>query len=268
MKDYILSNGKNIPSIGFGTFKIPDEEAPNVIIDAVDLGYTHIDTASVYGNEKGVGEGLHNCVKEREEIFLTSKLWNADQGYDQTLRAFEESLERLKTDYLDLYLIHWPKPLSKESWKALERLYSEGSIKSIGVSNFTIPMLDELIEASSIVPMVNQIELHPQFPQLELREYCLKHDILIEAWAPLMQGAIFSIPLIGELAKAYDVSIAQFATVWQLQMGTLPLVKSTHKERMVENLQIPDITISHEDLERMRVLEGSRIGPDPDNFDF
>ncbi len=268
MREFTLMNGKSLPALGFGTFKIPDDTVAKTVIDAVNVGYRHIDTASAYRNEKGVGEGIRGCGLSREELFLTSKVWNADQGYEQTLKAFDASLARLGTDYLDLYLIHWPKPLSAESWRAMERLYGDGRIRAIGVSNFTIPMLKDLTEVSEIVPMVNQIELHPQFPQLEMREFCNASNIIIEAWAPLMQGAIFSIPLIKELATSYGCTIAQFATIWQLQMGILPLVKSTHKERMKENIDLSDITITAEDLERMRVLEGDRLGPDPDNFDF
>ena len=269
MREYELSNGKKIPALGFGTFKIPEG---SVVIDAVNdalqAGYRHIDTAAIYGNERGVGEGMRKSGIPREDIFLTSKVWNSDQGYDTTLEAFEKSLERLGTDYLDLYLIHWPKPVSGETWKALEKLYEEGRVRSIGVSNFTIRQLEELLKGVDIVPMVNQVELHPQFPQYELQEYCHTHGIIIESWATLMQGAIFELPLIAELAETYGCTVSQFATIWQLQMGNVPLVKSNRKKRIIENFELPDITISEEDLMRMKAVEGDRIGSDPENFDF
>jgi methylglyoxal/glyoxal reductase len=269
VKNYTLHNGVQIPALGFGTFKIDDGPvAVAAVSEALRSGYRHIDTASVYGNEIGVGMGIRESGIPREDIFLTSKVWNSDQGYDSTLRAYEASLERLGTDYLDLYLIHWPKPVSTETWKALERLYAQKSVRAVGVCNFTIRQFDELLEDTDLIPMVNQVELHPQFPQYELMAYCRAKGVLIESWGPLMQGRIFSLPLIGQLAERYHCTAAQFALAWQFQMGNIALVKSIHRDRIKENMEVPDITISQEDLSLLSTIEGQRIGPDPERINF
>lgn len=221
-----LHNGVKMPWLGFGTFKITEEgQVENSVLEALKVGYRHIDTAAVYGNEESVGRAMKNSGVKREEIFLTSKVWNSDQGYDSTLRAFEASLKRLDTNYLDLYLIHWPKPLNKETWRALEKLYKEKRVRAIGVSNFKVYHLEELMESCEIVPMVNQVEYHPRLQQTDLLEFCKKHNIQLEAWGPLMQGKIFDIPLMKELSEKYNKTISQIALRWDLQTGVVTIPK-------------------------------------------
>ena len=265
-----LSNGLKMPWLGFGTFKVPDGKVvEEAVKEALRLGYRHIDTAAIYKNEEGVGQAIKDSGVPREEIFLVSKVWNTDQGYESTLKAFETSLKKLQTDYLDLYLIHWPKTLNKETWKALEKLYKQGRVKAIGVSNFKLHHLEELLEDAEIIPMVNQVEFHPQFPQTEIMEICKKHNIQLEAWGPLMQGKIFEIPLMKELAEKYNKTISQIALRWDLQMGIVTIPKSITPERIKENMNIFDFEISKEDMDRIAQLNiGERIGPDPDHITF
>lgn len=262
-----LHNGVKMPWLGFGTFKITEEgQVEKAVLEALKVGYRHIDTAAIYGNEEGVGKAIKESGVKREEIFLTSKVWNGDQGYDSTLKAFEASLKRLGTDYLDLYLIHWPKPLNKETWRALEKLYKEKRVRAIGVSNFKVHHLEELLESCEIVPMVNQVEYHPQFPQTEVLEFCKKHNIQLEAWGPLMQGKIFGIPLMKELSEKYNKTISQIALRWDIQTGVVTIPKSVTPERIKENADIFDFEISQEDMERIAELNtGERIGRDPDD---
>ncbi len=270
MKDYfVLNNGVKIPSIALGTFKVEDgNEVINAVKWAIETGYRHIDTAAIYKNEVGVGKGIKESGIDRKKIFVTTKVWNDNQGYKSTLKAFEDSLERLGLDYIDLYLIHWPKKLNLETWRALEKLYKDGRIRAIGVSNFKIHHLKEIMENFDIIPAINQVELHPQYPQDELRKFCNKHGIVVEAWAPLMQGRIFEIELFGQLAEKYNKSISQIALRWQLQMGVLPLPKSTKKDRIINNFNIFDFEISKEDMKKIEKLKGDRIGPDPDFITF
>lgn len=271
IKEYsILSNGVKMPWLGFGTFKVPEGKVvEEAVKEALRLGYRHIDTAAIYKNEEGVGQAIKDSGVPREEIFLVSKVWNTDQGYESTLKAFETSLKKLQTDYLDLYLIHWPKALNKETWKALEKLYKEGRVKAIGVSNFKLHHLEELLEDAEIIPMVNQVEFHPQFPQTEIMEICKKHNIQLEAWGPLMQGKIFEILLMKELAEKYNKTISQIALRWDLQMGVVTIPKSITPERIKENMNIFDFEISKEDMDRIAQLNiGERIGPDPDHITF
>ncbi|MBM7684629.1 MAG: aldo/keto reductase [Epulopiscium sp.] len=262
-----LHNGVKMPWLGFGTFKITEEgQVENSVLEALKVGYRHIDTAAVYGNEESVGRAMKNSGVKREEIFLTSKVWNSDQGYDSTLRAFEASLKRLDTNYLDLYLIHWPKPLNKETWRALEKLYKEKRVRAIGVSNFKVYHLEELMESCEIVPMVNQVEYHPRLQQTDLLEFCKKHNIQLEAWGPLMQGKIFDIPLMKELSEKYNKTISQIALRWDLQTGVVTIPKSVTPERIKENSDIFDFEISKEDMERIAELNtGERVGTDPDD---
>lgn len=262
-----LHNGVKMPWLGFGTFKITEEgQVEKAVLEALKVGYRHIDTAAIYGNEEGVGKAIKESGVKREEIFLTSKVWNGDQGYDSTLKAFEASLKRLGTDYLDLYLIHWPKPLNKETWRALEKLYKEKRVRAIGVSNFKVHHLEELLESCEIVPMVNQVEYHPQFPQTEVFEFCKKYNIQLEAWGPLMQGKIFGIPLMKELSEKYNKTISQIALRWDIQTGVVTIPKSVTPERIKENADIFDFEISQEDMERIAELNtGERIGRDPDD---
>ncbi len=263
-----LYNGVDIPEIGFGTFRMDDDAARLAVYEAVQAGYRHIDTASFYGNEYGVGQALKESGVSREELFITSKVWNTEQGFHAAMRAFDESRHRLDTEYLDLYLIHWPKDLSMQTWSALEKLYEDGKVRSIGVSNFKIHHLQELLDGGEMVPMVNQVELHPQFPQKRLRGFCSKFDILIEAWGPLMQGEAFAHPLLIELADQYRRSISQIVLRWHLQTGSIPLPKTTHSDRMRENLMVYDFELSQEDMQRIGDIAGSRIGPDPDSITF
>lgn len=266
----VLNNGIKMPWVGFGTFKVENgQRTIDSVKEALKAGYRHIDTAAIYKNEEGVGIAIKESGVKREDIFLTSKVWNDDQGYDSTLRAFEESLKKLQTDYLDLYLIHWPKPLNKETWKAMEKLYEDGRIKAIGVSNFKVHHLEDLLSSAKVVPVVNQVEFHPRFPQKEVREFCIKHNIQLEAWGPLMQGKIFEIPLMKELAEKYNKTISQIALRWDLQMGVVTIPKSITPDRIKENAGLFDFELSKEDMDKIDSLDtGERIGPDPDNIAF
>lgn len=266
-----LSNGIRIPKLGFGTFKVENgEETVNSVKHALKVGYRHIDTARIYDNEESVGLGIKESGVSRKDIFLVTKVWNSDLGYEKTKTAFYKSLERLQTDYLDLYLIHWPKEKEKNigAWKAMEELYKEGKIKAIGVSNFNIHHLEELMKEAEIMPMINQVELHPQFPQDALREFCLKNNIAVEAWGPLMQGKIFEIDLIKNLAQKYKKTVSQIALRWHYQLGIITIPKSIKVERIIENADIFDFEISKDDMIKIEALKGERIGPDPDTISF
>ncbi len=263
-----LYNGVDIPIIGYGTFKIDNDTARKSVCAALEKGYRHIDTASFYGNEKGVGLGIRDSGIPREEIFLTSKVWNNEQGFSPAQAAFEATLKRLDTEYLDLYLVHWPKELTLETWSAMEILYGEGKARSIGVSNFKIHHLQEVLDHGDIVPMVNQVELHPQYPQKRLRKFCEKFDIVVESWAPLMRGKIFSIPLFQELSEKYRKTIPQIVLRWHYQMGLVSLAKTTSPERMEENRDIFDFELSSDDMKLFESVKGDRIGPDPDSITF
>ncbi|MGO2084007.1 aldo/keto reductase [Vagococcus sp.] len=269
-----LNNGLKIPGLGLGVYQIPDEEAPEIIKEAIINGYRAIDTASYYDNEVGTGlgvkKGLAATGLKREDLFVTSKIWNDHLSYDEAITAFEESLARLDLEYLDLYLIHWPgNNAFEESWKALETLHKAGKIKSIGVSNFQISHLEKLFSFATVTPVLNQIELHPKLTQHELREFCAKHDIKIQAWSPLMQGKLLTNPTILELAKKYNKSAAQIILHWDMQQDILVNVKSSKKERLISNADVFDFMISPEDMEKLTNLnENLRAGPDPDTFDF
>ena len=266
----LLSNGVKMPVLGFGTFKVPDgKQTVEAVRTALEIGYRHIDTAAIYKNEDSVGQAIKESGVPREEIFLTSKVWNSDQGYESTLKAFEQSLERLDTDYLDLYLIHWPKALNKETWRALEKLYKDGRVRAIGVSNFKEHHLEEIMEVAEIKPMVNQVEFHPQLAQPELLHFCKVNDIQVVAWGPLMQGKIFEFELIKELAEKYNKTIAQVALRWDIQNGVVTIPKSINPVRIKGNSEIFDFQITEEDMQRIAMLNtGERIGPDPDKITF
>ncbi len=268
MKTMSLYNGVELPVIGFGTFKIDNESVEAAVNSALEAGYRHIDTASIYGNEAGIGKAVNNSGIPRKEIFITSKLWNSDQGYHSALDAFKNTLEELDTDYLDLYLIHWPKDKNLETWRALEKLYEEGKVRAVGVSNFKIHHIQELIDRCDLVPMVNQVELHPQFPQYRLRSFCEKFDIIIESWGPLMRGGAFSLPLLQEIAESYQRTVAQIVLRWHYQEGLVSLPKSVHPERIKSNLEIFDFELNKDDMKRISSLKGNRIGPDPDTITF
>ena len=268
---FTLHNGVKMPYFGLGVYLSQDgQEVVNAIRWAVDAGYRHIDTAAIYNNEKGVGEGVRTCSASRESLFVVSKVWNTDQGYDSTLRAFDATMERLGLDYLDLYLIHWPKAgVYKDTWKALERLYAEKRVRSIGVSNFMKHHLEDLLRSAEIVPMVNQMEFHPYLVQQDLIDYCRANKIQYEAWSPLMQGHIFDVPLMGELALKYQKSIPQIVLRYDLQKGVITIPKSSKKERIIANADIFDFAINEEDMNALDALDrGKRYGPDPDTFDF
>ena len=268
---FTLHNGVKMPYFGLGVYLSQDgQEVVNAIRWAVDAGYRHIDTAAIYNNEKGVGEGVRTCSASRESLFVVSKVWNTDQGYDSTLRAFDASMDRLGMDYLDLYLIHWPKAgLYKDTWKALERLYAEKRVRSIGVSNFMQHHLEDLLDSAEVVPMVNQMEFHPYLVQQDLIDYCHSKKIQYEAWSPLMQGHIFDVPLMNELATKYQKSIPQIVLRYDLQKGVITIPKSSKKDRIIANADIFDFAISAEDMNALDALDrGKRFGPDPDTFDF
>lgn len=273
---YVLNNGVKIPCIGFGTFLTPNDEVCEAVKTAVKVGYRHIDTAAVYGNEVGVGQAIKECGVPREELFITSKLWNSEQGYETTLAAFEKTMKDLGLEYLDLYLIHWPIPhnhkhdwqqLNAGTWKAFEELYKAGRIKAIGVSNFMPHHLEPLMKVAEIKPMVNQLEYHPAFHQDETVPYCNEHNILVESWGPLMQGKAFSNDLLKEVAAKYNKSVAQICIRWELQKGVLPLPKSVHEDRIRNNADVFDFNISDEDMAYIDTLgKIGRLSEHPDNF--
>ena len=255
---YELSNGSCIPCVGFGTWQTPnDDTGYNSVREAIEVGYRHIDTAAIYRNEEAVGAAIHDSKIPRNEIFLTSKLWGDDYGYESTKKAFEKSLELLQTGYLDLYLMHWPNPVkfrnswqktNAETWRAIEELYKDGKIKAIGVSNFMIRHLDELKKTAEIMPMVNQIKLCPGDTKDDLVAYCRKNNILAEAYSPLGTGKVFKVPELIDLAAKYDVTVAQLSIRWSLQMGYLPLPKSVTPEYIKNNADVFGFEISDEDV--------------------
>ena len=266
-----LHNGVQMPYFGLGVYQSEDgSEVINAVKSALNHGYRHIDTAAIYNNEEGVGTGIRESEVDRKDMFLVSKVWNTDQGYDSTLKAFDASLERLGTDYLDLYLVHWPKgEISKETWKALEKLYKEKRVRAIGVSNFLQHHLEDLLTSVEIVPMVNQMEFHPYLVQQDLIDYCNSKGIQYEAWSPLMQGNIFDLDIMKDLASKYNKTIAQIVLRWDLQKGVVTIPKSSKKERIIANSDLFDFELSEEDVQLLDRLEkGKRFGPDPDNFDF
>ena len=260
-----------MPYLGLGTYQSDnDQEVIDAVSYALKIGYRHIDTASVYGNEEGVGKGITESGISREDAFVVSKVWNADQGYESTLKAFDSSLKRLNLDYLDLYLIHWPVDGKyKDTWRALEKLYAEKRIRAIGVSNFMQHHLEDLLSTATVVPMVNQMEFHPYVVQQNLIDYCTSKGIQYEAWSPFMQGKVFNLDICKELSKKYQKSVAQVILRWNLQKGVVTIPKSVKKERIESNSDIFDFEISSEDVAYLDSLDrGERIGPDPNNFDF
>ena len=266
-----LNNGITMPQLGLGVFAIPDgKEVREAIKIAFNEGYRSIDTATVYGNEKGVGQAIEESNIPREEIFLTTKVWNNDQGYDATLKAFQQSMDRLGVDYVDLYLIHWPvKGKYNDTWKALEKLYHDGRVRSIGVSNFKVHHLEALFKTAKVAPAVNQIELHPYLVQKELRDFCAQHDIKIEAWSPLGRGAVLGDPTLIQLGQKYGKSAAQVTLRWHIQYGIITIPKSSRAERIKENISIFDFDLEQGDMDIIDGLNRNhRIGPDPDNFSF
>ncbi|QHT63669.1 aldo/keto reductase [Paenibacillus lycopersici] len=271
----LLHNGVRMPGLGLGVWKVQDgDEVAQAVKSAIAQGYRSIDTAAVYGNEQGVGQAIHEALEEnglrRDELFVTSKVWNADQGYESTLAAYEASLNRLGLDSLDLYLIHWPvEGKFKETWRALESLYQAGRVRAIGVSNFHVHHLEELMKDAEIKPMVDQVEFHPRLSQQALREYTKAQGIQLEAWSPLMQGGLLDNETLLELAAKHGKSVAQIILRWDLQHGVVTIPKSTKPHRIGENAAVYDFELTGEDMARIDALnEDRRVGPDPDNFDF
>ncbi|MDQ0792351.1 aldo/keto reductase [Streptomyces sp. B1I3] len=265
-----LNNGVTIPQLGFGVFQIPDDETTTAVTDALDAGYRSIDTAAVYGNEAGVGRALAASGLPRGDLFVTTKVWNSDQGYDATLGAFDASLAELGLDHVDLYLIHWPTPahdLYPETWRALEKLAAEGRIRAAGVSNFQPAHLRRLIDESSLVPAVNQIELHPGLQQTELRALHAEHGIVTEAWSPLAQGALLDDDVLVSIAGRHGKSPAQVVLRWHLQLGNVVIPKSVTPARIRQNIDVFDFDLSDADMDAIAGLDrGMRTGPDPETL--
>jgi 2,5-diketo-D-gluconate reductase A len=259
-----MNDGRTIPAIGFGTYLVPNDDAARITREAVEIGYKLVDTAAFYGNEAGVAAGLGG----RDDIFVTTKLWRSDMGFDSALRAFDHSLEQLGRDHVDLYLIHWPMPsLGKyvETWKALVRLREEGRAKSIGVSNFGADNLRAIIDATGVAPALNQVELHPGFQQRALREFHAAHGILTQSWAPLGQGTMLGHPEIVRIAEARGCTPAQAILAWHLQHGLAVIPKASARERLAANLAASGVTLEPEDMAAIDALDdpAGRLGPDP-----
>ncbi|MFW6261771.1 MAG: aldo/keto reductase [Spirochaetota bacterium] len=264
-----LNNGVEIPWVGLGVFQSePGKTTQQAVEWALELGYRHIDTAALYGNEESVGLGLKASGIPRDEVFVTTKVWNTDQGYDKALAAFDASMKKLQLDSVDLYLIHWPMNGTRlETWKALEKLYQDGRVRAIGVSNFLVHHLEELAENSGIVPAVNQVEFHPFLLQKELLDYDHEHGIRHEAWSPLTRAKLWDDPVIDEIASKHGRSRAQVLLRWDLQHGVVTIPKSVHRERIEENAKLFDFELDDGDMEKLDGLDrGERIGPDPDEL--
>ncbi|MDZ5722714.1 glyoxal/methylglyoxal reductase, partial [Bacillus sp. SXabc123] len=272
LKDTVkLHNGVEMPWFGLGVYKVENgSEATESVKAAIKNGYRSIDTAAIYKNEEGVGIGIKESGVAREELFITSKVWNEDQGYETTLAAFEKSLERLQLDYLDLYLIHWPgKDKYKDTWRALEKLYKDGKIRAIGVSNFQVHHLEELLKDAEIKPMINQVEFHPRLTQKELRDYCKAQGIQLEAWSPLMQGQLLDNEVLAQIAEKHNKSVAQVILRWDLQHEVVTIPKSIKEHRIIENADIFDFELSQEDMDKIDALnKDERVGPNPDELLF
>ncbi len=265
-----LNNGILMPQLGFGVYKIQEgEEVEEAVATALKNGYRAIDTAAIYGNEEGVGRAIADSGIPRDELFITTKLWNDQQGYESALQAIDDSLERLGLEYVDLYLIHWPKPKEHkfiETWQAMEQLYYDGKARAIGVSNFKPAHLDELLSQTEVVPAVNQIELHPMFSQAETRLYCVEKGILVESWSPLMQGKeLLRHKTITGIANAHGKEPGQIVLRWHIQSGLLVIPKSATPERIASNINIFNFELTEDEMQRIDALnQGKRIGPDPD----
>jgi 2,5-diketo-D-gluconate reductase A len=265
-----LHDGVEMPQLGFGVFQIPPGETQEKVEEALAVGYRHVDTAAAYRNEAGAGAAIAATGVRREDVFVTTKLWNSEQGYDSTLRAFEKSIERLGTGHVDLYLIHWPLPvrdLFLDTWRAFERIQEEGGARSIGVSNFRVEDLERLERDAERRPTVNQVELHPRLQQAELRAWHADHDIATEAWSPLAQGDLLEDGTIETVAAHHDRTSAQVILRWHLQIGNVVIPKSSNPERIRENFEVFDFELSEDDMAALERLEsGERTGPDPGTF--
>lgn len=264
-------DGRQAPTLGLGTWQIPDSSAAEVVCRAVELGYRSIDTAAIYENEKGVGQGIKKCGVPREELFVATKLWNDVHAHGLSRPAFEASLERLGLDYVDLYLIHWPvqkNALFVQAWEALIRLRDEGLAKSIGVCNFNAEQLQALLDETGVLPVVNQVELHPRFQQTELRQYHADNDIVTEAWSPIARNTLASEPVLQAIAQRLERSVAQVILRWHVELGHMLIPKSIHEERLRENMAIFDFELSEADMAAIAQLDSpeGRTGPDPATF--
>ncbi|GIH93724.1 oxidoreductase [Planobispora siamensis] len=271
MEFVTLNNGVRMPQLGFGVWQVPDAEAAVAVATAIEAGYRSIDTAKLYRNEEGVGRAVRASGVPREELFITTKLWNDDHGYDSALRAFDASMDRLGLDYLDLYLIHWPLPAHGkyvETWRALEKVYADGRVRAIGVSNFPVEQLEHVLEEGEVVPAINQIELHPMLPQAELRAFHAEHGILTEAWSPLGQGrGLLDEPVLAELAAEHARTPAQVVLRWHLQLGNVVIPKSVTPSRIAENFDVFGFELDAGDMAAIAALDtGTRLGPDPATF--
>ncbi len=268
--DVTLRDGVEMPQLGFGVFQIPAEETQERVEEALAVGYRHVDTAAAYGNEAEVGAAIAATGVRREDVFVTTKLWNSEQGYDAALRGFDQSLERLGTGHVDLYLIHWPQPgkdLFLETWRAFEQIKEEDGARSIGVSNFRVEDLERLEAKAEQLPTVNQVELHPRFQQAELRAWHADHDVATEAWSPLAQGDLLEDGTIETVAAHHDRTPAQVILRWHLQLGNVVIPKSATPERIRQNFELFDFELSEDDMAALERLEtGERIGPDPGAF--
>ena len=278
MKTYQMNNGLTIPAIGFGTYLSKDgEEVYQAVLSALEAGYRHIDTAAYYGNEGSIGRAIKDSGIPREELFITTKLWNDAHGYEEAKAALQDSLDRLQLDYLDLYLIHWPNPVqlrdrwqaaNADSWRAMEEMVEAGLIRTIGVSNFLVHHMKELLKTAKIIPSVNQLRLAPGVYQTEIIDYCKDKGIVLEAWSPLGRGELFSHPTMLALAAKYGKTVAQIALAWSWAQGFLPLPKSVTPSRIRENLDFQDILLSEEDITAITAIEGVTGAYDPDNTPF
>ena len=265
-----MNDGRSIPVIGFGVWQVPDDVVVDATLKALEVGYQHIDTACVYENERGVGEALRRSGLNRDDVFVTTKVWNTDQGYDQTLRAFDTSTGLLGIDEVDLYLVHWPTPardLYLDSWRALIRLREEGRARSIGVSNFHEAHLRRIVDETGVIPAMNQIELHPWLPQAHLRDIDARLGIKTEAWSPLGSGQLIDNPVIAQVAAKHDKSPAQVMIRWSIQLGNIVLPKSVTPVRIEQNIDVFDFVLDDADMAALATLEsGRRTGPNPDDF--
>jgi 2,5-diketo-D-gluconate reductase A len=266
----VLNDGRPMPVLGFGVFLVPADQTQSAVEAALETGYRSIDTAALYRNEAAVGRAIADSELPREDLFVTTKVWNSEQGFDSTLAAFDKSLGLLGLDYIDLYLIHWPTPARRlyvDTWRALERLQADGGVRSIGVSNFGVDHLQRLLDQCQVVPAVNQVELHPELTQTTLRRFHQEHDIVTEAWSPLARGAALARTPIVSLAEKYAKTPAQLILRWHLQVGNVAIPKSVTSARIRENFSIFDFEIAEDDMAEISALDsGTRVGPDPATF--